>query len=456
MLRKLRTPITLVASGLVLSSACTIKGPPEPTMPADTGGTEGMAEGGSSSGSSSIAGKGGKGGTSGTTGKGGSAGRAGSGNAGKAQVEGGAGGEGPECPGCDSGFCLEDGTCVDCLASNDHCPSGQYCTADHECAPGCKANGSSCASGVCGQDHNCQKCIADEECLPDLVCGNGVCAAACAQAQEGQTTGCSNDLTCCSLHCTDLAVDSQNCGTCGHSCGTAQFCGLTECAPDGAGGAGGAGPNDEACVTCHDTTLANLCAVAKVVVILDTSKNASDGNRVPGRAMGKALEQQCPTKPVLAEAEQDSVEALNFTTGRPVSNGGELLVVAGGPVFQNVEGYLEEHDITPLYWKVNDPVTEYRKTRDDEVVISLPIAGDHESHDLFIIQFTRDAASGSLVLNAQGFWLSGTVAAAYQLTNGILPNLAAADKAWYAYDWTDKDGDKAPDLDEITLLDSGY
>jgi hypothetical protein len=95
------------------------------------------------------------------------------------------------------------------------------------------------------------------------------------------------------------------------------------------------------------------------------------------------------------------------------------------------------------------------KTSNDEEVLTLPLAGDHDSHDLFIIQFMHDASSGSLMLNAQGLWLSGTIAAAYQVTNAVLPDLASFDKAWYAYDWTDADGDKAPDVDEITLIDSG-
>jgi len=209
------------------------------------------------------------------------------------------------------------------------------------------------------------------------------------------------------------------------------------------------------CVECHDTTLANLCSVAKVTVILDSNKNSSDGNRVPGRALGAALKDKCVPSPLLTEAEQDSVEALNLTTGRPVSDSSELLVVAGGPFYQNLEGYLEEQGIAPLYWKVNGNVTEFRKTANKQVVASLPLAGDHDSHDIFIIQFMRDPASGSLVLNEQGFWLSGTVAGAYQLSHGLLPALEQQDQAWYAYEWTDLDGDRAPDLNEIQLLASG-
>jgi hypothetical protein len=204
-------------------------------------------------------------------------------------------------------------------------------------------------------------------------------------------------------------------------------------------------------VTCHDTTLANICAIAKIIVILDSA----EGNRATGRAIGAALAAQCMPTPELTEAEQDSVEALNLTTGRPVSGGGELLVVAGGPFYQNLEGYLEEQRIAPLYWFVGDGFSEFRRSSDDEPIATLPIAGDHDSHDYFIIQFMRDPESGSLALNAQGLWLSGTVAAAHQITSGFLPNLGVLDKGWYAYEWTDGDGDLGPDDAEISLVASG-
>ena len=400
-----------------------------------------------------------QGGKSGSLGSAGKAGRAmtvvlANGEGGESG-EGGEGGEAPACPGCASGFCLADGTCVDCLPSNDHCPTGQYCSADYECAAGCKNDTSSCASGVCGKDHNCRHCISDSECSADFVCSAGECTAACDATQEGTSKGCGGDLVCCSQRCSDLRVDSQNCGACGKTCNAGQFCGLTACGNEGEGGASGATGADESCVACHETTLASLCSVGKVTVILDTNKNTSDGNRVPGRALGAALRDNCVPKPVLSEAEQDSVEALNITTGRPVSDSSELLVVAGGPFFQNLEGYLEQQRIAPLYVSSTNEVTEFRRTATREVVASLPIAGDHDSHDIFIIQFMRDPASGSLILNEQGFWLSGTVAGAYQLSHGLLPELDQQNKAWYCYEWTDLDGDQAPDMNEIQLLDSG-
>lgn len=408
---------------------------------------------------------GGKGGQSGGAGKGGSGG--------KVSVMGGAGGAGgaeePACPGCASGFCLEDGTCVDCLATDDQCPLGQYCTDANACIAGCKDDtlgtggatdaAPDCASGICGADHNCKNCISDDECTGDDVCNNGECGAACTAGQEGQQAGCGTDLTCCSLHCVELQTDANHCGSCGAGCEADQFCGKSSCdgGSGGAGGDGAGGAGSGPCVSCYDVTLANVCSIGKVIVILDTTVNANEGNRIPGRAIGAALGAQCNPAPEVTEEEQDSVDALNFTTGRPVSGGGELLLVAGGPFFQQLEGYVEEQGISPLYLKVdvNANTQEFLKRSDDSVVVGRTIDGDNLQHDFFIIQFMRDPQSGSLVLNAQGFWLSGTTAASFMMLNGILPALSTYDKAWYAYEWTDGNGDFAPQLGEIVLQDSG-
>ena len=182
---------------------------------------------------------------------------------------------------------MNDGTCVDCLPSNDQCPAGQYCTDANRCANGCK-DAASCASGSCGADRSCDRCITDQECSGDDVCSSGQCGPECSEAGEGEQASCSAGLTCCSLHCSDVKVDSSHCGACGAACVSGQFCGISECQDNGSGGAG---PSD--CVTCHDVALANLCSIGKVIVILDTNKNPTEGNRAPGRAVGAALEAQC-------------------------------------------------------------------------------------------------------------------------------------------------------------------
>ena len=228
-----------------------------------------------------------------------------------------------------------------------------------------------------------------------------------------------------------------------------QFCGLSACQGDGSGGAGASD-----CVACHDVALANLCSIGKVIVILDTNKNPTEGNRASGRAVGAALGAQCQPAPTVSEEEQDSVSALNFTTGRPVSGGGELLLVAGGRFYQNLESYAEQ-SISPLYVEVKDGKQQFMRRGDATPVARDTNVDDIESHDFFALQFMRDAASGSLVLNLQGFWLSGTEAAAFFMIHGVLPELPQFDQARYIYEWTDANGDDEPDLAEIEPIASG-
>lgn len=443
MLKKMQALGAAVLCGLFVSAACSVKNASDnPVGSTGGGGAGGTATSGGGRGgtSSAHAGSGGKA----SGGPGGRSGDAGTGGESGAPPE-------PQCPACASGYCFADGTCVDCLPSDDHCPKGTVCGSTNTCVPGCKEDGTSCASGVCIDLHDCQNCIDDSECGGGNVCGDNQCAPACKAAQQGTNAGCSSGLTCCGLHCIDEQTDSTNCGACGTSCGKGQFCGLTECSDSGAGGEGGSGPGT--CVACHDTVIANVCALPKVVVILD----GQDGNQIPGRAMGAALAAQCNPAPALSEASQTVPDALNPASGRPVSGAHELLVAAGGNFFARLVGYVDSQKISPIYsyFDGETGTLEFRKSATDAIVQSRPLGEPSDSHDYFALQIMRDSITGSLVLNAEGFWESGTVAAAYFFKNGVLPNVAAFDKAWYVYDWTDKNGDMAPNLDEMTLVASG-
>jgi hypothetical protein len=119
-----------------------------------------------------------------------------------------------------------------------------------------------------------------------------------------------------------------------------------------------------------------------------------------------------------------------------------------------LENYFEQ-SASPLY-VTNDGTTNEFIDRAGTAVASDPISipGDpnHVMHDKFIVQFMRDASSGSLVLNAQGFWQSGTTAAAFEVANVILPSLSTYTKNWYAFDWTDANADQLPQANEITQI----
>lgn len=430
---KVRGGATLLLAGLLVSAACTTKGGADALAgDDDTGGaqtsTGGRSGASSRAGASGRAGSGGKAGASSRAGAGAivDGGAAGSDSAG---AGGEAGGHVDPCAACPSDACLSTGECVACTPDNDKCPIGQYCSADDSCVSGCK-NDASCASGVCGSGHDCKSCLSDQECsLPD-VCGANVCGAACTVDQEGGTVGCSGGLTCCSQHCVDAKSDSQHCGACGTACSAGQFCGVSGC---------------------QNSTLAGVCSISKVTVVLD----GADGNQSAARQMAAGLVAQCTPAPALREVSQSVPDAVNVTTGQPVAGGDELLVVAGDGYFSHLADYVSVAQVAPIYAVFNPDTLEFHKRANGALVVSNPAGGEHEAQDVFVIQFMRDPSSGTLVLNAYGFWLAGTNAAAYYFVNSMLPSLSTQTKSWYVYQWTDANNDLLPELNEITLIDSG-
>ncbi|MET0792709.1 MAG: hypothetical protein ABW061_14405, partial [Polyangiaceae bacterium] len=288
----------------------------------------------------------------------------------------------------------------------------------------------SCASGVCGANHDCQSCISDQECAAEHVCGAQQCATACTAQQEGGNPGCGTGLTCCSLHCVDVANDSRHCGACGTACTAAQFCGLAGCV---------------------SSKVSSVCEVPKVVVVLD----GQVGDDPVGRAVGQMLVARCPTAPTVREVAQTVADAVNPANGRPVVGGDELIVIAGGNAVQSAAGYLTANSVAPLSNALKDGKFQIIETSTGALISSEQTGDANDSHDLFAVQFIREATSGSLILNTYGFDTSGTRAASVYLDQALLTNLTGATKSWYVGEWTDANADKIPDFSELVLIDSG-
>jgi len=221
----------------------------------------------------------------------------------------------------------------------------------------------------------------------------------------------------------------------------------------GAGnGAGGDGSGSTVGVSCHDTTLAHVCSLPRVAVVLD----GQEGNETPSRAMAAAMAAQCKPAPTVREVSQTVPDALNPASGRPISGAHELLVAGGSSFYARLLGYVDDNGISPVrdVFVSDTRLLEFTNAKTGEILVSRGLDEPNDSHDFFVIQLMRDPITGSIVLNAEGFWESGTVAAAYFFQHGMLTNLSAFDKAWYIYDWTDKNGDKLPNDDEMTLVKS--
>jgi len=242
--------------------------------------------------------------------------------------------------------------------------------------------------------------------------------------------GCGTGLTCCSLHCVSTANDQHHCGTCGVACSDSQFCGQSGCVA---------------------SRFSSLCQVPKVAVVLD----GQDGDDPTGRALGQALVAHCPTSPTVREVSQTVADVLNPSTGQPVSGSEELLVIAGGNYYQKGVGYMVANKFAPLINLGTQDGYEIRDSRSNALIASELFSDLSNSHDLFAVQFMREPSSGSLLLNAYGFSVGGTAAATLYFQQVLAPNLAGASKGWYVGEWTDKNADQKPDVDELTSLASG-
>ena len=180
--------------------------------------------------------------------------------------------------------------------------------------------------------------------------------------------------------------------------------------------------------------------------------------------MGAALVAQCAPTPTSREIDQtssDPIGVANPTTGQPVAAADELLVVAGGYFFQKIANYSEmTQPVAPIYAHSDATTGEYRVRGTgtgggaDTAIASFSTVED-TSHYFFVVQFMRDPISGSLILNAQGFFQNATAIAADYFDQQMLPTLSTFTKSWYVFEWTDANADHIAQPTEIVPTGSG-
>ena len=325
-------------------------------------------------------------------------------------------------PACD----LERNVCVECLPTNDNCPSGQYCGAEKRCVQGCK-DGSSCPSGICNASHDCAPCLADNECSAQKLCGTGACNGSCTLS--GPAT-CGTGFSCCEPRCVQTDRDISNCKACGTACTAKQFCGKTGCT---------------------NATLPNVCNLGRVTAVLDGAPSDDQAARDILRELGTL----CAPAPTTRTVPQMTADVINPTTGRVIVHGGEMLVFVGGGVLQAGVNFLEMQQSLPVRRGGAWPQVTLVRTADN-VTLANSVYEEPGYHDIFVIQVGRETVTGTLSLVVYGFHASGTRAAAWYFYNRMLPNLASYPDAYYVYDWVDINRDLMGDAgDTFTLRGSG-
>ena len=299
---------------------------------------------------------------------------------------------------CTAGVCLSDGGCGECRTSAD-CVNGRSCEQTH-CVVGCLDN-STCRSGVCLASHDCLNCSSDGQCASGGVCGTGVCAAACVT-----DANCPQGQACCGARCVDPSRDVLDCGGC-QPCAAGAFCGRGQC------------------------RLAKASNACQHPVVRTLLAGLTIDDQVT-RSMAATLVATCV--PAVTLAADPGTGILDIVTGEPLRSG-ELLVVGGGSFRQKVVAWLELENLVPVVVTSVSSDLQYQK-RDGTVLVTRPLAAFTETHDVFVIALMT-TPRGVVVLNADGYFGTGTKAAAWYFVNQLAPKLAAQTGGWYVVEWQD-------------------
>jgi hypothetical protein len=184
--------------------------------------------------------------------------------------------------------------------------------------------------------------------------------------------------------------------------------------------------------------LGALCTFGMVTVILD--EDATDA--AAGAMLASAVASGCSTSPVVQMLQESTPGLLDPTTHAPLFGSATLGVVGGSAYYQDVMAYLGTSTTpivateSPTHWTIArrggaELVSRLRDTLDD-------------THDIAVIEVSRDLASGSVVLSAFGLYYRGTLAAAYYFANSLAPTIATDGREFYVIEWTNGDADVNP------------
>jgi len=129
------------------------------------------------------------------------------------------------------------------------------------------------------------------------------------------------------------------------------------------------------------------------------------------------------------------------------------LVFIGGPSSQECVKYYEKTLQAPVSLHLNNTHLWW-ETRDGSIIEESVFAYSeiNEQHDVFVVEFFRDEY-GRGVFVCYGYGLKGTQVAVEYFLKKMSKYLEYYEKSFYLFDWTDKNGDGTPQVDEVTELD---
>jgi hypothetical protein len=267
------------------------------------------------------------------------------------------------------------------------------------------------------------------QCNPS-TCSSGHCApdGGCAQGCQGGGA-CATGETCCNdTFCTNLSRDPANCGACGTACSTNQFCTGTDC---------------------ESALVMNVCRNASGDVVDDGLATDEDAGGIVSSALGSAC-----SGLALTTISQGAAGSMDPTSGRPEVGPGTTYVAVGGSFGQKAIAYMNGARNAPIYTTDDGQNVSFFHTSDGSKIVTAPIASLTAHHDYFLVYAAAEPVSGTLVFAVYGLYAPGTAAGAYWLSSQAT-SVSSLSKQYYVYEWTDTNGDGAPNAaDTFTLLDS--
>jgi hypothetical protein len=191
-------------------------------------------------------------------------------------------------------------------------------------------------------------------------------------------------------------------------------------------------------------TFANLCSATQLTTVLSGAAADDAMATLAATALGEHCGESLMTRSVSLS---DSAVS-DPTTGEPLTGGGEILLLLGGPNSHRVGRYVEEAGVAPFYFEIAEGQYRYVSRTTSEVVAGTSVLDD--THDLLLIELMR-SERGSLVVYGYGGRGAGTSATGWFFANVMFPALGDYDQAWYVYEWSDL-GNVGPDASDTFAL----
>jgi hypothetical protein len=264
---------------------------------------------------------------------------------------------------------------------------------------------------------------------PDGATFDAADAAEAGPLCSADANACTGTLACCSGACIDTRLDPNNCGACGNACGSSSFCTGTSCV---------------------QAVIANLCDNPRATLVFDPYTVDNQATL----AAGGALMATCMLDGGVAQVTES--DAGDGPSWRPSTGVGDTYVAFGGSYGQHGVAYLDENGLTSLYLVGDGTTGWFNNRRNLTTVVTAAGSSLSAHHDYFFLQVTVEPTTGTLSLMGVGMLGPGTAAAGYYASAVVLPAYSSYPDSWYAYEWTDTNGDSIANAgDTFTLIAHG-